>query len=72
MNKGFLNPFGRYRGGSRMLRGVGRGMRGMRGMRPRRYRRGCCCCPLILVLGFASLSLMVGAFYLGIRFLGWA
>jgi hypothetical protein len=56
-----------------MLRGIGRGARrAMRDVRPRRYRRGCCCCPMVFVLGLAGLGLMGGAFYLGLRFLGWA
>jgi hypothetical protein len=52
----------------RLLRGVGR----RRAARLPRTRRGCCCCPLVLMLGLAGLGLMGGGFYLGIRLLGWA
>ena len=71
--EGFLHPFRGRRGGSRLLRGIGRGTRrAIRAARPRRDRRGCCCCPAVFLLGLAGVGLIAGFFYLGIRFLGWA
>jgi len=76
MYKGFLHPLRGSRGGSRLLRGIARGVRSARAMRfnrPRVYTRSwCCCCPMFFVLGLAGLGLVGGAFYVGIRFLGWA
>jgi hypothetical protein len=73
MYKGFFHPSRGYRGGSRLLRGIGRGARrAIRAARPQRQRRGCCCCPAVFVLGLAGVGLIAGSLYLGIRFLGWA
>ncbi len=64
---------GGMRGGRRMLRGIGRGARSViRGARLRTRRRGCCCCPIVLVLGLAGVGLSAGFLYVGMRILGWA
>jgi hypothetical protein len=64
---------GGMRGGRRMLRGIGRGARAMmRGRHLRRYRRGCCCCPMFLLLGLAGIGVLGGFLVLGMRLLGWA
>lgn len=72
MYQGILYPFRRgLRAGRtvrRLLRGVGR----RRAVRVPRTRRGCCCCPLVLMLGLAGLGSIGGFLYLGLRFLGWA
>jgi hypothetical protein len=71
--KGFLHPFRSYRGGSRLLKGIGRGARrAIRAVPSHRQRRSCCCCPAFFLLGLAGVGLIAGFFYLGIRFLGWA
>jgi hypothetical protein len=70
--KGMFHPFSRGRVGGRMLRGVIRRAGRMRRPSAPRPRRGCCCCPLVFVLGLAGLGLLGGSVYAGIRLLGWA
>ena len=72
--RGVVHPLRGYRGGSRLLRGIGRGARrAIRARRPRvQARSWCCCCPLVFALGLAGVSLIGGSFYFGLRVLGWA
>lgn len=73
MYKGILYPFRRGRHAGRDMRRILRGVGRRRAARlHNRTRRGCCCCPLVLMLGLAGVGLMGGGFYLGIRLLGWA
>lgn len=72
MYNGMVHPFGRAGYGGRRLGRMLRGIARRRMPRPVRYGRGCCCCPLVLVLGLASLGLIGGGFYMGMRLLGWA
>ena len=71
MHRGILYPFRRGRHVGRDMRRILRGVGRRRAARVHRTRRGCCCCPLVLMLGVAGLGLMGGGFYLGIRLLGW-
>ena len=70
--KSFLYPFWKGRSGGRDLRRLLRRVGRLRRPPVRKHGRGCCCCPLVLLLGLAGLGSIAGFFFLGLRFLGWA